>query len=183
MKKLTLTSILLGVFALSGIAQVNVRKQDQQNRIANGVQSGQLTAGETRNLEDREAALNGETRADHRKDGGSPLTATQKARINKQQNALSNRVYQDKHNANVAKYGNNKVGNRRENQQDRIAQGIRSSSLKPGQTANLEGREANLNRQISADRSVNSGHLTNGERAQVNKQQNNLSRSIYRDKH
>ncbi|HEX4810010.1 MAG TPA: hypothetical protein VH325_13820 [Bryobacteraceae bacterium] len=182
MKKLTLTSILLGVFALSGFAQVNVRKQDQQDRIGNGVQSGKLTAGETRNLEDREAALNGETRADHRKDGGGPLTAAQKARINTQQNGLSSRIYQDKHNANTAKFGNNEVGQRRENQQDRIAQGIRSGNLKAGQTAQLEGREANLNRQVSADRSVNGGRLTNGERAQVNKRQNNLSRSIYRDK-
>src|SRR5208282_3986830 len=41
---------------------VNDRKQDQQDRIANGVDSGQLTAGETKNLESRESNLNREVR-------------------------------------------------------------------------------------------------------------------------
>ena len=40
------------------------RKENQQDRIAQGVKSGQLTAGETANLETKEAAINGETRAD-----------------------------------------------------------------------------------------------------------------------
>jgi hypothetical protein len=54
------------------------------------------------------------------------LTAAEKQQINKQQNQLSKQIYNDKHNANTAKYGNNPVGQRRENQQDRIAQGIKS---------------------------------------------------------
>jgi len=37
---------------------VEQRKENQQDRIANGVQSGQLTAGETANLEKKESALN-----------------------------------------------------------------------------------------------------------------------------
>ena len=37
---------------------VNDRRQDQQQRIANGVDSGQLTAGETKRLESLEANLN-----------------------------------------------------------------------------------------------------------------------------
>ncbi|HUI50298.1 MAG TPA: hypothetical protein VLX60_00875, partial [Terriglobales bacterium] len=37
------------------------RKENQQDRIANGVKSGQLTAGETASLESKEAAINGET--------------------------------------------------------------------------------------------------------------------------
>jgi hypothetical protein len=36
------------------------RKENQQDRIAQGVQSGQLTAGETKNLETKEAGLNKE---------------------------------------------------------------------------------------------------------------------------
>jgi hypothetical protein len=97
------------------------RKENQQYRIANGVQSGQLTAGETSKLETKEAAINGETRADRAANGGK-LTSAEKTQINGQQNHLSNQIYQDKHNANTAQYGNNKVGQRRENQQDRVAQ-------------------------------------------------------------
>src|SRR5260370_18373537 len=40
------------------------RKENQQDRIAQGVKSGQLTAGETANLETKEAAINKETAAD-----------------------------------------------------------------------------------------------------------------------
>jgi hypothetical protein len=75
------------------------------------------------------------------------------------------------------------IRNRRENQQDRIAQGVRSGQLTAGETARLEHREANLNREIRHDRHVNGGNLTNNEKARINRQQNNLSRSIYRDKH
>jgi len=72
---------------------------------------------------------------------------------------------------------------RKENQQDRIAQGVKSGSLTAGETANLEHKEARLNREIRHDRAVNGGNLTNNEKAQVNRQQNRLSRNIYRDKH
>jgi hypothetical protein len=75
------------------------------------------------------------------------------------------------------------INQRRENQQDRIAQGVNSGQLTAGETARLEGKEAGLNREIHNDRAANGGHLTAGERAQVNRQQNRLSRQIYRDKH
>ncbi len=72
---------------------------------------------------------------------------------------------------------------RKERQQQRIAQGIRSGELTAGETAGLEGREARLNGEIRAMRAANGGRLTGGERALVNRQQNALSRQIYRDKH
>jgi len=75
------------------------------------------------------------------------------------------------------------VNQRRENQQDRIAQGVQSGQLTAGETANLESKEAAVNHEIHNDRSMNNGHLTPGEKAQVNRQQNRLSRQIYRDKH
>jgi lysozyme family protein len=56
---------------------VNDRKQDQQDRIANGVDSGQLTAGETKNLESRESNLNREVRDDRSADGGKLTSAEQ----------------------------------------------------------------------------------------------------------
>jgi hypothetical protein len=96
------------------------RKENQQDRIAQGVKSGQLTAGETSKLETKEAAINGETKADRAANGGK-LTSAEKTQINGQQNQLSKQIYADKHNANTANPGNSKVGQRQENQQDRIA--------------------------------------------------------------
>ena len=158
------------------------RKENQQDRIAQGVKSGQLTAGETSNLESKEAAINGETRADRAANGGK-LTPAEKQQVNKQQNQVSKQIYQDKHNANTAHYGNNPVGQRRENQQDRIAQGVKSGQLTAGETAKLENQQKGINQQVKADRSANGGKLTTGEKQQVNKEQNAASKNIYNKKH
>jgi hypothetical protein len=75
------------------------------------------------------------------------------------------------------------VGQRKENQQDRIANGVKNGSLTPHETQNLEHKEAKINRETRRDRRQNGGPLTPGERAKVNHQQNKVSRDIYRDKH
>jgi hypothetical protein len=74
-------------------------------------------------------------------------------------------------------------GVRAENQQQRIAQGVRSGQMTAGETRNVEGREASINHQVAADRAANGGHLTAQEHQQINQRQNNVSRSIYNDKH
>jgi hypothetical protein len=161
---------------------VNQRRDNQQDRIANGVDSSQLTAGETKNLESREANVNREIKDDRSADDGH-LTAAEHQQINHQQNNLSKSIYQDKHNANTAHYGNNEVGQRRENQQDRIANGIRNGSMSAGETARTENREQGINEQIHADRSANGGKLNAQQHAQINHEQNGASRQIYRQKH
>jgi hypothetical protein len=161
---------------------VRQRQENQQDRIANGLKSGQLTAGETANLETKEAAINGETRADRAANGGK-LTEAEKQQINGQQNQLSKQIYNDKHNANTAQYGNSKVGQRRENQQDRIAQGIKSGQLTAGESAKLENQQKGINQQVAADRAANGGKLTRGEKQQVNQEQNAASKNIYNKKH
>jgi hypothetical protein len=161
---------------------VNDRRQDQQDRIANGVQSGQLTAGETKNLESREANVNREIKDDRQANGGK-LTSQERQQVNKQQNNMSKSIYEDKHNANTAHYGNNEVGERRENQQDRIAQGIKNGQMTAGEAARTENREQGINEQVHADRQANGGKLTAQEKKQINHEQNRASRQIYHQKH
>ncbi len=161
---------------------INDRRHDQQQRIANGVQSGQMTAAETKRIEGREANVNREIRADRAANGGR-LTAQQRRQINRRQNNISRSIYRDKHNAAQAHFGNNKVGQRRENQQDRIANGIRNGSMNAGEAARAENRQQNINRQIRADRSANGGRLTPNERRQINRRQNAASHQIYRERH
>ncbi len=161
---------------------INQRKENQQDRIANGVQSGQLTAGETKNLETKEAGLNKEEAGMRAEDNGH-LTSADRSLINKQQNGLSHQIYQDKHNANTAHYGNNEVGQRRENQQDRIAQGIKSGQLTAGETAKLERQQQSINHEDASMRAANGGKLTSGDKAALNQRQNNASRNIYAKKH
>src|SRR5579864_193783 len=76
-----------------------------------------------------------------------------------------------------------RIADRKENQQDRIAQGVKSGQLTAGETAHLENKEAKINQETRADRAANGGKLTNAEKAQVNRQQNRLSNQIYKDKH
>jgi len=75
------------------------------------------------------------------------------------------------------------VGQRQENQQDRIAQGVKSGQLTAGETAHLEKNEARINKEVRNDRAANGGKLTPQEKAKVNHQLNRQSRQIYRDKH
>ena len=119
-----------------------------------------------------------------RSEDNGKLTSADKKALTQQQNQLSNQIYKDKHNAAVQNTDPpSKVGKRGENQQDRIAQGVKSGQLTAGETAKLEKKEVNLNKEVSADRKANGGHLTQTEKAQLNKQQNKLSNQIYKDKH
>lgn len=77
----------------------------------------------------------------------------------------------------------NRIHERKENQQQRIANGVENGSLTPKETAHLENKEAALNKEIRTDRKANGGNLTNNEKRQINRQQNRLSRNIYRQKH
>src|ERR1700733_15849954 len=79
---------------------INQRKVDQQDRIANGVKNGKLTAGQTARLEHQEAGINREERGMRAQDNGH-LTKQDRRTIHAQQNQESRRIYRDKHNAAV----------------------------------------------------------------------------------
>jgi hypothetical protein len=79
---------------------IHQRKVDQQQRIAQGVGSGQLTPGETSRLEHQEAGINREERGMRAQDNGH-LTAQDRQTIHHQQNQESRRIYRDKHNSRV----------------------------------------------------------------------------------
>ena len=76
-----------------------------------------------------------------------------------------------------------RIQQRKENQQQRIANGVENGSLTPKETAHLENKEANLNKEIRTDRKANGGNLTNNQKRQINRQQNRLSKNIYNQKH
>ena len=75
------------------------------------------------------------------------------------------------------------VNAREERQQDRIAQGVRSGQMTPGETARAEHNEAKINNQVNRDRAANGGKLTPQEHAQVEHEQNKESKQIYNEKH
>ena len=76
---------------------IAARKGDQQQRIGQGVSSGQLTPGETRHVEGQERGINREERGMRAQDNGH-LTAQDRHTVARQQNQESRRIYRDKHN-------------------------------------------------------------------------------------
>jgi hypothetical protein len=72
---------------------------------------------------------------------------------------------------------------RKANQQARIAQGVKSGQLTAHETANLESREASVNKEERNMRAADGGKLTAADRTAINNRQNKISKSIYKDKH
>ncbi len=92
-----LASVNNGRPSTAAMDSVNGRRFNQQDRVAAGVASWHLTAGETGNLERREAGLSHEIRSDRRANDGT-LTAQERRQVNSLQNNLSQSIYTDKHN-------------------------------------------------------------------------------------
>lgn len=75
------------------------------------------------------------------------------------------------------------AGQRKANQQARIAQGVKSGQLTAHETGNLETRESSVNREEHNMRAADGGKLTAADRTALNNRQNRISNSIYKDKH
>ena len=97
----TLVKMIVVVSAMSSLAmaaEVDRREDRQQDRIGQGVESGQLTPGETARLEHQEQRIDNQVKAERAANGGH-LTAAERAQVNREQNRESRRIYAAKHNA------------------------------------------------------------------------------------
>jgi hypothetical protein len=77
----------------------------------------------------------------------------------------------------------NQVNRRETRQQNRIANGVKSGKLTPGQTAHLEKGEQRLQNNEKKDMAKDNGHLTKANQRQLNREANHMSKRIYNDKH
>src|ERR1700689_1971500 len=75
-----------------------------------------------------------------------------------------------------------RVGERADNQQRRIGNGVESGKMNAGEPADVEKQEEHSNKQVKSGREANGGKLTPGEKKQVNKEQNKTSKEIHKDK-
>ncbi|HEV2576840.1 MAG TPA: hypothetical protein VGU25_06490 [Acidobacteriaceae bacterium] len=161
-------------------ATIHQRKENQQDRIAQGVKSGELTASESATLESQEAGINKEERGMRQQDNGH-LTAQDKATLKSQLNTESKDIYADKHNSATQPPVKGEVNKRLENQQDRIASGVNSDKLTDGQVAKLETQEAGVAKEEAGMRAQDNGKLTAQDKKLLNKELNQESRRINRD--
>ena len=78
------------------VNEVNAREQNQQDRIANGVQNGTMTPGQASRVENKEQHIDNQEKADMAANNGH-LTKGEQKQLNKEQNRTSKRIYKDKH--------------------------------------------------------------------------------------
>jgi hypothetical protein len=158
----------------------NTRMANQDQRIAGGERSGQMTSGEAAKATAQQSHIDSQTAADRAANGGK-LTGGEKQQINHEQNNASKNIYNDNHNANAIKP--NAVDNREANQQDRTAQGIRSGQETAGEAGRTNARQAGVDQEVHNGRTANGGALNGQQKAQVNRQQNHNSNQIANQKH
>ena len=96
-RKILAAALAVSISLPALAAEVDRRQGNQQARIAEGVQSGQLTPRETARLERKEAKTRREIRRDRAANGGK-LTPAERAKINHEEDRTSRQIYREKHN-------------------------------------------------------------------------------------
>ena len=187
--KMTLALSIATLLSGTALAQTAAEKDqqrdvNQQERIEQGLKSGELSTKEAGHLE-REQQHVDRMEAHDLKDGH--ISAAEQARLTKAQNTASADIYKQKHDAQT---GNpNSASSQRMqadvqrnvNQQQRIQNGMENGSLTNREAGRLEAGQARTDRKI-ANAAAN-GHVGAGEQARIQRTENRDSRQIYRKKH
>ena len=170
----------------AAFAQVGTVQRDvnQQTRIEQGLQSGQLSTREAARLERREARIN---TMQSRALADGKLTDVERARLNSAQNAQSQAIANAKHN-DVTGNPNSASSQRMQtdvqrniNQQARIEQGIKSGALTNREVAGLERGQARVERKEA--RAGSDGHVGAAEQARIQGSETRQSKRVYAAKH
>ena len=155
------------------------RDVDQQKRIEQGLQSGQLTSGEARKLEAGESRIDKTQQHDLR--NGS-LSASERAQIQREQNRESKSIHNQKHDAQTGNPDSLKSNmeqanvQRNINQEQRLHNGVKNGSLTNRELARQEGNESHVDR-------MESRRDTLRQTGKIQRADNRDSHRIYRSKH
>ncbi len=192
MKKTTAMSLqLIALSALTSAAWAQTtaekdqqRDVNQQQRIEQGLKSGQLSTREAGSLERQEQHIDKMEARDMKNGSISPA---EQARLNAAQNRVSNHIYADKHNAvdgnpNSASSRRMQADVQRDvNQQQRIQNGMDNGSLTNREAGKLERGQARVNgREANA---AADGHVGAREQRGIQRSENRQSGRIFRKKH
>jgi len=182
--------LVLSVSALSTAAwadtlaeQDQQRDANQQGRIEQGLKSGELSTKEAGHLERDEQHVDRMQARDLKNGSISPA---EQARLNAAENRTSKAVYNDKHNATT---GNPNSASsermqadvqRNANQQQRIANGLKSGALTNREAGSLERGQAHAERREA--NAARDGHVGAAEQLRTQRSENRQSNRIYNEK-
>ena len=181
-------ALIATAFAVPAFAQTTgtevQRNVDQQQRIEQGLQSGQLNTTEAGKLERGEAKVE-KMQSNAARDG--TVSATEAARIQKAQSRESRAINNQKHDAQVgnpASASSQRMQadvQRNVNQQQRVEQGVQSGQLSTREAGSLERGQARVDRATA--RAAANGRVGAREETRIAARENNQSGRIYRKKH
>jgi hypothetical protein len=168
------------------------RMENQEQRIQQGINSGQLTPREAGRLEAQEAKIK-QDELRMKSDGN--LSSAERQKLNRELDKASSDIYREKHDAqhvNVGQgssQGTNHAGNvndsgiekRMQNQQQRIRQGINSGQLTPKEAGRLKTQQAKIKQDEL--RMKSDGKLTSAERKKLNRELDREDKRIHKEKH
>lgn len=160
------------------------RNVNQQTRIENGLQSGQLSTREAGKLERGQQKID---KTEQRAMRNGSLSPAERARIQKEQNAESKAVYAQKHDAqtgNPDSKSSERMQNdvqRNVNQQTRIHNGVTNGSLTNHEASRLEGGQARSDREEA--NAARNGRIGRFEQGHIQRGDNRNSRRVYLQKH
>ncbi|MEO8936237.1 MAG: hypothetical protein ABI277_04835 [Burkholderiaceae bacterium] len=178
------TAFAAPVFAQVGTQADTQRDVTQQKRIESGLQSGQLSTSEAGRLEAGEARVE-RVEGNAARDGS--VSAVEQTRITAAQNRESRAIYNQKHDAqigNPASASSQRMQadvQRNENQQARIAAGVKSGQLSTGEAGSLERGQARVDRATA--RAAANGHVGAAEQARLQAREDRQSARIHRRRH
>lgn len=160
------------------------RDVNQQQRIENGLDSGQLSTREAGRLEREESHVD---RMEAHASADGQISAAEAQRIGAAQNAVSHDIYAQKHDAQVGNPDSASSQHmqadvqRNVNEEQRINQGVASGQLTTREAGRLERGQAHVaNAQANA---AANGHVSAAESAHLQRASNRQSRHIYHQKH
>ena len=186
--KLPCAALATGVLSTAALAQTAAeqdqqRDVNQQERIEQGLKSGELSTKEAGSLERDEQHVD-RMEAKDLKNGS--INPAEQARLNAAENKTSNAIYADKHNA--ATGNPNSLSSQRMqtdvqrnvNQQQRIANGMQSGALTNREAGSLERGQAHVDRR-EANAAANN-HVSGAEQGRIQRSENRQSRRVFNKK-
>jgi hypothetical protein len=176
------------LFSVPALAQSTAsevqRNVNQQERVEQGLESGQLTTREAAKLEKGEANID---KMEQKAEADGKLTNAEKQRIERAQNKESREITRDKTNAQTGDPSSKSSQRmqadvqRNVNQQQRIEQGVQSGQLTNREVGNLEKGQAKVDRKEA--RAGANGHISAQEQRNVQAAENHQSHKIHKEKH
>ena len=160
------------------------RDANQEQRIENGLQNGTITTRENSELQRDEAHVD-HLQAKDMKNG--PMTGAEKAQLTAAQNKTGRDITAAKTNGidgNPLSASSQRAQadtQRNIDQQQRIANGVKSGSLTNHEAASLERGQSHVDRREA--RAGANGHVSAGEQRSIARADNRQSARIYNKKH